>query len=493
MALMFDDLEANPFFNALQTKFVHKFKELQRNLWLICVPCGKSLKGLSITQDFVDYHVLKPSPFFKSHFITTDANSKGSFEIDEGTIKTPSGSVKILMEETAYNEDYKPYRILIIERPLCSSEKKVELQSVDVSNKDFILSEIECTLFLESFPGSADILKMLDKKIRVFNSSYMVLPQYLEDAAAKLRSISCSAAEEFCRLLKHTSFDLFSNKKLSAVVENYVLCHVHDKVFPVIKKYCHEEDKKLMQKLLSLYESYVTPDQLGVREPFCCQTPSAVVELASLNSRNSPSEKLNCLITTLELLNQDIEHFLFENCYPVSKDTPRLTSDDLIPLLVGVIIQARPQYLVSNLYYMQNFCWEMSSVDKYGFSLVTFQAAKEYLKCNEFDFLKPSSRKIKKELSLGELMEVAVEMQNNTKPSVEPKPAQCQSPIDHQLENVTKMIEASTRELREWTRPKDSSSFVKKKITKINAEENVGDFLSSLRQSSLGISYGKQS
>ncbi|XP_035214953.1 ankyrin repeat domain-containing protein 27-like [Stegodyphus dumicola] len=458
-----------------KTKFVDKFKELQRNLWLICVPCGKSLKGLSITQDFVDYHVLKPSPFFKSHFITTDANSKASFEIDEATIKTPSGSVKILMEETAYNEDYKPYRILVIERPLCTSEKKVEFQNADVSNKDFILTEIECTLFLESFPGSADILKMLDKKIRVFNSSYMVLPQYLEDAASKLRSISCSTAEEFSRLLKHTSFDLFSNKKLSAVVENYVLCHVHDKVFPVIKKYCLEEDKKYTKLYHFRSRNYT------------------VVELASLNSRNSPSEKLNCLMTTLELLNQDIEHFLFENCYPVSKDTPRLTSDDLIPLLVGVIIQARPQYLVSNLYYMQNFCWEMSSVDKYGFSLVTFQAAKEYVKCNEFDFLKPSSRKIKKELSLGELMEVAVEMQNNTKPSVEPKPAQCQSPIDHQLENVTKMIEASTRELREWTHPKDSSSFMKKKITKINAEENVGDFLSSLRQSSLGISYGKQS
>lgn len=54
------------------------------------------------------------------------------------------------------------------------------------------------------------------------------------------------------------------------------MCNVHDKLFPVIKKYCLEEDKKLTKKLLSLYEVGITPDQLGVGEAFCCQTPSAV-------------------------------------------------------------------------------------------------------------------------------------------------------------------------------------------------------------------------
>lgn len=54
------------------------------------------------------------------------------------------------------------------------------------------------------------------------------------------------------------------------------MCNVHNKLFPVIKKHCLEEDKKLTKKLLSLYEIGVTPDQLGVGEAFCCQTPSAV-------------------------------------------------------------------------------------------------------------------------------------------------------------------------------------------------------------------------
>ncbi|GBL72302.1 hypothetical protein AVEN_115258-1 [Araneus ventricosus] len=124
MALTFDELENNPFYTSLETKFSEKLKEAQKKLWLICVPFHKSLKGVTITKEFVDIHVLKPSPFFKSHFVTTDINNPLSFEIEDDSIKTQTGTIKILAEETAYNDDYKPYRILITETPLCSSNVK---------------------------------------------------------------------------------------------------------------------------------------------------------------------------------------------------------------------------------------------------------------------------------------------------------------------------------------------------------------------------------
>ncbi|GIY31150.1 VPS9 domain-containing protein, partial [Caerostris extrusa] len=373
------------------------------------------------------------------------------------------------LEETAYNDDYKPYRILITENPLCSSKIKDEFHCTNSSKNGLVLSLNECTTFLRTFPECTEVLNTLDRKIQVFNSSYIVLPQYLQDASVKLRGMLNWAVTEFSVSLQYRTTDEYSKTDISAALENYIsfkcytrfsflffefvflflkffviyiMGHAHDKVFPVIKKFCFEEDEKLTQKLLSLYEADITSDQLGVRESFCCQTPSAVVELASLNSRKSPAEKLNCFMTTLELLNQDIEQFLLETCYPVSnKDTPCLTSDDLIPLLVNVIIQARPQYFVSNLYYIQNFCWENSPVDKISFGLVTFQAAKEFLKSNEFEFLKPSNRKIKKRVIIRRI---------------------------------------------------DGSSYNQQSGVDSRPKENVGDFLSSLRQSSLGHSYGKQ-
>jgi len=491
-----DDLESNPFFIELQTKYAVKYREAQKNLWLICVPLQKSLRGIVIDKDFVDFHVLRPSPFFKSHYVSTNDSASINIEIENCAVKTPSGAIKILMEETAYNDNYKPYKILMIERPLCSIfGNKDESQTDNASGKGYVLSLNECTQFLESFRECAGSLELLDKKLHAFNSSYMVLPQYLQDAVIKLQNIGRWAVEEFLQSLRYSSPDRYSKTELSIALENYILCNVHDKLFPVIKKHCLEDDKKLTKKLLILYEASVTPDQLGVCESFCCQTPSAVVEMASLNSRCSPAEKLHCLMTTLELLNQDVEKYLSETCFVVSsnKDSPHLTSDDLIPLLVNVIIQARPQYFVSNLYYIQNFCWEMSSVDKFSFGLVTFQAAKEFLMSNEFNFPEPSMRKVKKELSLEELMEVTVEFQNNAKSSSNNKPVTNQSPLDHQLENVTKMIEASTRDLQDKTPLKDSVLYGRDRpAQKVKQEENLGDFISSLRQKSLGLSYGKQ-
>ncbi|XP_042905491.1 ankyrin repeat domain-containing protein 27 isoform X2 [Parasteatoda tepidariorum] len=453
MAFTSEDLESNSFYMELETKYSEKYKEAQKKLWIICVPCQNSLKGSAITKDFVDRHILKPSPFFKSHFVTTDLNNSLNFEIEDGKIKTPMESISILMEETAYNEDYKPYKIFITEKPLCCSNKDKDEQGCNSNlRKTEKISLNKCTAFLLSFPECLEVMKLLDTRISVFNSSYMILPEYLLDAAIKLQSTINWAVSEFIEFLSYRPVIDYSRNDISAAIENYTMFHVHDKVFPVVKKSCLEEDKKLTQKLLSLYDSHVTPDQLGVQEAFCCQTPSAIVELASLNSRGSPAEKLNCLLSTLEVLNQDVENFLLETCYLVrNRDVPCLTSDDLIPLLAFVIVQSRPQYFISNLQYVQNFCWENSPADKLSFGLVTFQAAKEFLMSNEFEFLKPPSRKMKKELSLEELMEVTVEMQNNSKPSVETKPNKLQSPTDHLLENVTKMIEASTRDLREWT------------------------------------------
>jgi hypothetical protein len=47
----------------------------------------------------------------------------------------------------------------------------------------------------------------------------------------------------------------------------------------------------------------------------------------------------------------------------VDSQLPALMTDDLIPLLVTVIIQAKPLHMASNLYYMENFQWTLSPSD----------------------------------------------------------------------------------------------------------------------------------
>ncbi|KAG8201303.1 hypothetical protein JTE90_016785 [Oedothorax gibbosus] len=494
MAISFDELENNPFYIALETKYIEKFKEAQKKIWHICVPFHKSLKTHIITKDFIDGHILKPSPFFKSHFVTTDVNNS-SFEIEDGLIKTEKGVIKILMEETAYNDDYIPYKILIIERPLsCLSNIKDEIHNT-FNSKNQTQTLNQCTTFLKSHSEWKDVLKLLDKKIQVFNSSYIVLPQYLKDASSKLKSILSWANSEFlgAQILAQVPPAQFAKLDLYAALENYIMFQVHDKVFPVVHKYCLEEDVKLKHKLIWLYEACVTPKELGVQETFCCRTPSAIEELSSINSKKCPVVKMNCLMSTIEFLNQDINNFFLEASYPVkNKDIPCVTSDDLIPLLVNVIVHSRLDNLISNLYYIENFCLETSPVDKLSFGLVTFQAAIEYLKNNEFEFLKTSSRKIQNQLPSRELRTATSDPNSSKKSPIRTKQAACQSPTDHLLENVSKMVETSSKDTLDKSIAKGSTSLNQKRAFPNKPQENVGSFLTSLRQNSLGLSYGKQ-
>lgn len=53
-----------------------------------------------------------------------------------------------------------------------------------------------------------------------------------------------------------------------------------------------------------------------------------------------------------------------------------------------------------------------------------------------------------------ELKQATFEIQNSKKSSVKTKPAQCQSPTDHLLENVSKMMETSTKDSKDRSRVK---------------------------------------
>jgi hypothetical protein len=119
-----------------------------------------------------------------------------------------------------------------------------------------------------------------------------------------------------------------------------------------------------------------------------------VVELASLDSLNCPIDKLYCLQTTLDLILAELKgaivdaHSVLSREYSVNffkrsnvqstffvviwymffslvedSQLPALGTDDLIPLLVTVIIQAKPLHMASNLYYMENFQWTLSPSD----------------------------------------------------------------------------------------------------------------------------------
>lgn len=502
-----DELECNAFYKLLQTTYRSKYEEAQANCWLICVPHSSSLKGVKINSRFVDAHILRPSPLFKGQYTFSGNNLQKSVEVDGAEIKTISGfpnefTVKILGEELCYNRKYKQYRVLTISKPFegASADSGMETNgSLTPADLEKFLSHKESLTYLRSLPESAPLLKELDRKLENFCGTYMILPAYLHDTAQKLKDIVLWAVDAFQKLETPpipSSGAAF--QRLSLAAESYVMGVVHQKVFAAVKQFCRQEDAVLVEKLRQLHLAGLSPDQLGVRESFCCPLPRSVVELASLDSKTTPLEKLWCLKTTLKMLSEEIYDSTAYSCARLKNPNEQLhlTSDDLIPILACLIVRCKLPYLESDLYYIQNFSWNLPEKDMLGYTLVTFQAAKEFLRLQDTSHLKPSHTPLRREITPTELMHVTARLQISEKKNdgssssgdevaKNATTAPKSRPIDRQLEQAAKLIEASTSEFHQRETEELQELFK-------NGDEKatIGDFLSGL-QDSIGVTYGK--
>nr|CAD7447960.1 unnamed protein product [Timema bartmani] len=172
-----------------------------------------------------------------------------------------------------------------------------------------------------------------------------------------------------------------------------------------------------------------------------------VVELASLDTLTCPVDKLTCLHTVVDLIFAQIKaaigdaHCTDDTFITEENHFPTMTTDDLIPLLITVIIQAKPIHAASNLFYIENFQWTLSPND--AVSLVTFKAAlQELLQLNP-DHLRPRNEKVLHELGIDDLIEVSSKVCERLS---QYGSTQAWSPLDKHLQRTIAMIEASTLE-----------------------------------------------
>ncbi|XP_028966493.1 GTPase-activating protein and VPS9 domain-containing protein 1 [Galendromus occidentalis] len=94
----------------------------------------------------------------------------------------------------------------------------------------------------------------------------------------------------------------------------------------------------------------VTPQHKALRIPKIylleCPWPSAQAVIATLNAYKSPRDKMNCVFLCCKTI-MDLLHLASNSA---------AAADDLFPILVYVLIQANPQYLLSNIEYVKQFC-----------------------------------------------------------------------------------------------------------------------------------------
>ncbi|XP_035828350.1 ankyrin repeat domain-containing protein 27 isoform X2 [Aplysia californica] len=462
--------------------------------------------------------------------MTTHSSSKKTVKMnDDGQVLiTLQGfpeelSVKILSEELAYNKDYKQYKILILERPLNSKFQVTSAQREEKKTKELQTPKIsvaECTAFLKSFSEFKTALEQLDKNIEYFCRHYMILPDYLDDARARLEDISAASLRKMSLCLRQPlASDIKFIEVLAGAIESYLMSLVYKKVFPVISQHLSKEDQTLLSKGQKL--NRVKPEQIGVRREFSCPLPMAVVELANLGNLLTPREKLTCLKSTVdnitEGITQSIKGSRQEQLAGITteEDEPCITSDDLIPILVMVIAQAKCCHLHSDLFYMEHFIWESMDKDRddLSYCLVTFKAAVQYMMTTDFSHLEDKRKNDpQKEISIEDLM-AATSVSESTSHTGRGSPRNNASAgrLERQLNRISGILEQNAQEMGAQRQQQNSKRQIQSiftgRTTRLpppeplptqrnsqNTGENnqLGDFLSALQDDDFDLAFGKQ-
>ncbi|XP_052802594.1 ankyrin repeat domain-containing protein 27-like [Mya arenaria] len=393
-----DELDINPFYRALQTKFLSAYEEAQERCYMICIPKSSCLEGAAISRKLIETHILRPSPFFKGQFTTLKSDSQ-LLVVDDNArfISTVEGfpvktNIKIVGEELGYNKEYKPYKMLIVARPFDNNLLQFRPSENGASRIEEMPIKFTldgCRDFLHKHTDSK-LLHDLDQELAKFNKSYVLLKDYLHEASDRLKHLATAFAEKLVRCIKDKKTCSNQLKEtVEACVETYVIGRVHGKLYGVICERCGQEDSALVTKCSRLRG--LTPAHLSVPKHFSLPMESAVQEMKTLDKLETPIEKLYCLKSSIDKITEEVNTSVHksQSSTLTVDEIPCLTSDDLIPILVTVLVGAGCRHVFSDLHYMENFYWLAASRDgdSLNYCFVTFKAAVLYLMDTDFSDL----------------------------------------------------------------------------------------------------------
>ncbi|XP_070575529.1 ankyrin repeat domain-containing protein 27-like isoform X2 [Ptychodera flava] len=368
-----EDIAENRFFRLMQNKYKTLYERAADNRWTICVPRSGTFSRHSQTSSDMENHILRPVQNNSQTYVTV---SEKEVQVTGDVITTTNGfkevkAVRVLFEETFFNNKDESFRVLCVDQPL-------EGGTVDDSDQQFLVnldSLEDCTDFLWGHKVSKRSQRQVDEMVDLFNKTYQRLEaenlRYCIDAAHALftKCVQTALKDSYHRKAVKTNRNFMDNLKVA--METYVMNDVFKKVFKAVSTFYAREDANLNKITRNLGELQLK--DLGIRAQFTQNVPRARRELSSLNKYTTPLEKLYCLRRTV----MTITHASLRR----RKNIPiaPITTDDLLPILVFLVVKSEIANWLANLTYMQNFRFSKPSNDEFGFYMASIEAAVEHV------------------------------------------------------------------------------------------------------------------
>ncbi|KAG2187691.1 hypothetical protein INT44_005381 [Umbelopsis vinacea] len=275
---------------------------------------------------------------------------------------------------------------------------------------------------LKSIPNGPKMIEGLRAFVREFTETYVYLPGYTDHTVEKICQMCSKAAQELC-IYDSTTTNVIGwtdieKKIIKERTENLVMGMLHNKIWiQSLPGFLSAEDSNLealsiaycrdtfalgkygiSHQLASMPRKYLTGAIASLQqldadhecyrivshhydeddEDEGIADPAAAV--INLKPALTPVEKLKCVRDTLDRISQAAEKYLLDMSMVNEAHEACVTTDQLIPLAMFVLIHARIPRLASMIFYMEHFSFDVGKNSDLNFALVTFKAAVEFLK-----------------------------------------------------------------------------------------------------------------
>ncbi|XP_071958222.1 ankyrin repeat domain-containing protein 27-like [Antedon mediterranea] len=375
-----EDISENKFYRTLLNKHKHLYDRAAETRWMICIPRSGVFSRLSLTITDYENHILRPSTLGKETLYLTASGKTVHFIGDY--IQTSSGfkderKVKVLFEETYFNSRDESFKVFCLDRLLEGGTDVVE---------DPITTNLEnyedCAEYLWGNKVSKSCEKQVNDLLHNFYpTQHSTNLRHIIDETNTIFTKAMRTALRDPGLRKTVKQDKAYLDLLKVAMETYVMHSVYKKVFKVLSSLFANDDAALNKTTRNLSELQVK--HLGIRSEFTMNVPRARRELTNMNQCKTPLEKLHCLRRTIMGLSQPN----MKTKPTPSESSAVLSSDDLLPLLVFLVVKSEVPNWLTNLAYLHNFRFSSIHNDEFGFYLASVEAAVEHVRSGDMNGL----------------------------------------------------------------------------------------------------------
>jgi hypothetical protein len=402
--------DSSDFYRTLITRYRKQAESVQEQGGIICVPLHGVNDENLLNLNFIQIHLFVPSPFFKDQYNSISQPDQLKLIVDEQSesIRLTSknakikSQMKILSEQDGYTSNFKAYKLFLIDCPIIRTDNE-KTKSTSFANINYIaplnvpMENQKLTVEdVSSFGKSVEFLQTLATSladefyndIRLFNKTYIILPNYFDECIEKMSALYKAYAYKFRKYNK-----IQKDEILSISIENYMNGFLYAKIWQIIVDTHKDEDQLIDYKIGQLkkltkssMEKYLKLDR-----KYFIEFKQALAELAKMDKLQSAYEKLYCMKTCNDYVSSEL--VLYHKNQANGNDPSselKLTSDELLPLTCYILIKTDFNNYASLLYYLENFNFTFScpafesinasSNNEFSFVLSTFKAAVNMLR-----------------------------------------------------------------------------------------------------------------